>query len=197
MGVEDELQRYLGHDEQNLGSKPRRQEVAELIAAVQTTALELATALRMRGIPTQPIMVMSDKPTSAIAHFFKGDSAKPWIEAGRGWELFPRMLLIDTKGALWGWEQIITGLDSEGGRRGWAPIDSKFWQHQLSRDLRPPAFVLLSPGESLTVNYDGDSPQLMLGLDLRTGSFNQPDYDLRPLHEHMVRRAAELIASSR
>ena len=197
MGVEDELQFYLGYEEQGSSGKPRRQVAAELIALVQTTSRELAAALGTRGIPTEPIMVMSDKPSSAIAYFFKGDAAKLWIEAGRGWELFPHTLLIDTKGALWGWTQIITaGPDFDGGRQGWAPIDFEFWQRQLSKDTTA-GFVLLSSSGSLRVNYDDDSPQLMFSLDLRTGSFNRPDYDIRPLNEHMVRRAAELISASR
>lgn len=143
-------------------------------------------------------MVMSDKPTSVIAHFFKGDSAKPWIEAGRGWAILPFKLLVDTNGALWGWEQIITGSDYDGGRRGWKPIDFEYWQHQFSPDIPSRyAFVLLSPSESLSIDYAGDSPELILNLNLGTGSGSGIDYDSRPLNDHMIRGAAQLIASSR
>ncbi|OUM40858.1 hypothetical protein [Arthrobacter sedimenti] len=198
MGIEDELRQYLSdEDETDNPAKPKRQVVVELIAEVQSTAVEIANARGSRGVPTEPIMVMSDKPSSAITHFFKGDLAKPWIEADRGWAVLPYMLLVDNFGGLWGWGRIIVGAEHEGGRNGWVPLGKlESWQHQFSRDIPAShAFVLLGNSDSLQVEQDGDSSQLILNLGTRVG--NHYEYDRRPRREHMIRGAAELISASR
>lgn len=197
MGIEDELQRYLlDDDEPQDAPKTRRQVVAELIAEVQSTAVELSTALKSRGVPTEPIMVMSDHPTSSIAYFFKGDRAKPWVEKGRGWAILPYTLLVDTNGALWNWGQIIPGPSFEGGREGWVRYDDfENWQHQFTRDIPAShAFVLLN-GDSLSFVQDGDSAELIFSIGTRVG--NGYEFDERPLREHMIRGAARLIESTR